>query len=119
TVSRSVFLTCAYSTDESVRPIIVRTDSSVEYAHVRNTDLLTVIIRPEPDVKRTADDPGAPGLKCVSLEFSGSGEKMRYFFRPDGTLESADAPQSIRLIHSDERDIVTSFSRNDAMKPGR
>src|SRR2546430_2656255 len=100
--------------------MIVRTDSSPEYAHVRNTDLLTVIIRPEPGITRSADDnSGAPGLKCVSLEFSGSGEKIRFFFRPDGTLEGVDSPQSIRLVHSDERDIVTSFSRNDAMKPGR
>jgi hypothetical protein len=99
-------------------PMIVRTDSSAEYAHVRNTDLLTVIIRPEPDVKRTADD-GATPLKCVSMEFSGSGEKMRFFFRPDGTLDSEDSQQAIHLIHSEERDIAVSFSRNDAMKPGR
>jgi hypothetical protein len=102
----------------SDHPMIVRTDSSIEYAHVKNTDLLTVTVRPEPDVKRTADD-GATPVKCVSLEFSGSGEKMRFFFRPDGTLESADSPQSIRLLHSDEREINTSFSRIDAMKPGR
>ena len=80
--------------------------------------MLTVIVRPEPDIKRSADE-GATPLKCVSLEFSGSGEKMRFFFRPDGTLDSAESPQSIRMIHSDERDVTTSFSRSDAMKPGR
>jgi hypothetical protein len=44
---------------------------------------------------------------------------MRFFFRPDGTLDSEDSQQAIHLIHSEERDIAVSFSRNDAMKPGR
>jgi hypothetical protein len=101
----------------SDEPMILRTDSSPDYANAKTTDLLTVTIRAEPKVSRMADD-NATQLKCVSTEFSGSGERIRWFFRPDGTLDSADFPQSIRLIHSDEHDIATGFSRNDAMKPG-
>jgi hypothetical protein len=100
----------------SDRPMILRTDSFVDYAYAQPTDLLTVTIRPQPDAPREGDEGGQP-LHCVQVEFSGAGETSRWFFRPDGTLDGVDYSQSQHLIRRDVRDISMDFAHTEPLRP--
>lgn len=96
--------------------MIVRTESFLECAYLEPRDLLTVTLRPEPDAARPTDDSHTP-MHCISLEVSGTGEKSRWFYREDGTLDGVDYMQGQHLIRSDEHDVTMAFSHNDAMRP--
>jgi hypothetical protein len=95
------------------KPMLIRTDLSLDYSFAEPTALLSVMIRPEPN---TARDDGEK-LKCISLEVCGTGEKSRWFYRADGTLDGTDAPQGQRSIRRDQHDISMDFSRNAKMRP--
>jgi len=103
----------------SDRPAIFRTDSFFDYAYAQPTDLLTVTIRPE-KAARTEENP-APGaenpLKVVLVEFSGSGERARWYLRPDGTIDAIEYPQSQRLIRREKNELSMDFFHNEQMRP--
>ena len=99
------------------RPMIVRTDSFVDYAGVQPRDFMTAILRPEPDAARPTDDTQTK-LHCISVQFSGAFEKSRWYYREDGTLDGVDYPESQRLIRSDEHDITMNFAHKDRTSSG-
>jgi hypothetical protein len=98
------------------RPMIIRTDSFSDYAFAQPRDFLTITLRPEPNQARPTDDSGTK-LQCVSVQVSGSVEKALWFYRPDGTLDGADYPDSQHMIRSDEHDIAMQFAHNESLKP--
>ncbi|HEX3357012.1 MAG TPA: hypothetical protein VHS31_08585, partial [Tepidisphaeraceae bacterium] len=99
-------------------PMILRTDSFMDLAYAQPTDLFTVTIRPQPDTSRDTDDAdSSQPLHCVQIEFSGTGETSRWFFRPDGTLDGIDYSQAQHLARRDEKEISTDFSRTPQLIP--
>jgi hypothetical protein len=66
---------------------------------------------------RMAEDGKTP-LRCTTVEVSGSGILIRYYFRPDGQLEMIDYPDDIQQAPSDESTIKLQFGGDRRMLPG-
>ena len=98
------------------RPMIIHTDSFIDYAYAQPRDLLTITLRPEPDAARSSDDTGTK-MRCICVQVSGAIEKSRWFFRVDGTLDGIDYPDAQHLIRSDEHDVAMDFAHKEALRP--
>jgi hypothetical protein len=102
----------------SDHPMILRTDVALGCLGTRATFPLTLIIRPDDESPRSADDsPSGKPLRCIAVEIAGSGALTRCYFRSDGMLEGIDYDQGVRQSRRDPSDISPDFARVPAMKP--
>jgi len=99
------------------QPMILRTDLAIDSLNSRPTAPLTLIIRSEAKPPRDAKDGDSSPLRCISVELAGTGSMSRWYFKSDGTLESADFSQHIRQLRRDQADISLDFARTPIMKP--
>lgn len=97
-------------------PLLLRTDMAMGFEDASVSDLLTVMIRTDPDFKPRSD-PDGEAEKCRIVEVVGSGSPGRWYFNKDGRIVSIQWRDHLRFVARDEQDIRTNFSRNSAMRP--
>jgi hypothetical protein len=97
------------------KPMILRTESVPTSAGRAVVLPIRLVVTPS-GPEKTAED-GKTSLRCVSVAINGTGEVDRYYFRPDGTLDSIDLPDHLHQTQSDEANVKFLSSGDARMTP--
>jgi hypothetical protein len=97
-------------------PMLLRTDMAFGYEYASASDLLTIVVRTDPDFKPKSD-PDGEAVKCRIVEIVGSGALCRWYLAADNRVISMQCENSQKFSARDESEIRSSFSRNSAMRP--
>jgi hypothetical protein len=97
------------------KPMILRTESFLGDQGTPITQPMRLIVTPGGTSKLT--DGGKTPLRCVSIEVSGTGEVSRYYFRPDGALDSIDYPDYLLQTRSDLATVRFQSGGDQRMSP--
>jgi hypothetical protein len=98
----------------SDKPMVLRSESFVDFASPIVQPMKLVVT---PGGPAKSIDNGKTPLRCVSVEVSGTGEIGRWYFRPDGTLDSVDFPEGLEIVRADAGMVKTDFAADARMAP--
>ncbi len=97
-------------------PMLLKTESFLEYECVAAPEPLTVTIRPGPATSRKADGDEHP-MRCVTAEVNGSGCLSRWYFNAAGELQSVELPGGVQRLPSDIDHLRFDFGKKGPMSP--
>ena len=99
----------------SDKPMILTTDVFVSDQGLGIPSAIRLIVTPGGPTQYL--DKNQKPLRCVSIENNGQGEISRWYFNSDGSLESVDYPENLRLTRTDASGIKFDFVRDPRMLP--
>jgi hypothetical protein len=99
------------------QPMLIQTESIAGFAlqGVALPRPMRLIVTPVGPGRTT--DNGHTVLRCVTVEISGTGALLRFFYRPDGVLDSIDYPDDLQQTQSDETQVKFQFGGDRRMLP--